>query len=364
MSEAFELKKPKDVIIGDGRTLADMIDDHHDWLKTDRTGPGRLCIIGKDLSYVDFHGMDLRESIFVDDDFSSSSFDHCILSSTKFGNSIIDRANFYHANLCEAEIITCSALFCSFDHAYMHSTILNHTKCDGSTFINANINRAILSVSSFEECNFNSAGCVGSTFHRSRLYSSYLNACNILETDFTEAILVNADFSDAHITNSTFYRAYLSSANFKGATIDSFTSFCRADIDKDMNISCPNVPINCPEEGSFIGFKVGLSSIDISEVVLIKLEIMEDAKRSSGTRRKCRADKVKVLDIINLNSEKHEKEAISIKMRRNFKYKVGEVIQINNFDNNRWNECSTGIHFFITKDEALQYAKENGYILH
>ena len=39
----------------------------------------------------------------------------------------------------------------------------------------------------------------------------------------------------------------------------------------------------------------------------------------------------------------------------NFLYIVGEIVKVDNFDTNRWNECSTGIHFFLTKREAELY---------
>lgn len=28
---------------------------------------------------------------------------------------------------------------------------------------------------------------------------------------------------------------------------------------------------------------------------------------------------------------------------------------VDNFDENRWNECAAGIHFFITREEAVRY---------
>lgn len=31
------------------------------------------------------------------------------------------------------------------------------------------------------------------------------------------------------------------------------------------------------------------------------------------------------------------------------------TVEVKNFDKNRWNECSTGIHCFITKREAELY---------
>lgn len=33
----------------------------------------------------------------------------------------------------------------------------------------------------------------------------------------------------------------------------------------------------------------------------------------------------------------------------------GETVVPDSFDEDRWNECSNGIHFFITKQEAIDY---------
>jgi len=37
------------------------------------------------------------------------------------------------------------------------------------------------------------------------------------------------------------------------------------------------------------------------------------------------------------------------------KYKAGEIVRPDAWDDNRWDECSNGIHFFITKLEAENY---------
>lgn len=34
---------------------------------------------------------------------------------------------------------------------------------------------------------------------------------------------------------------------------------------------------------------------------------------------------------------------------------IGETVEVPNFDTNRWNECAPGIHFFITRQEAVDY---------
>lgn len=87
---------------------------------------------------------------------------------------------------------------------------------------------------------------------------------------------------------------------------------------------------------------------------IVELQITEDAKRSSSTSRKCRCSKAKVLSITSIDGKKEITEAAS-DYDANFTYQVGEMIEVENFDDNRWNECSTGIHFFITRDEAVQY---------
>ena len=34
-------------------------------------------------------------------------------------------------------------------------------------------------------------------------------------------------------------------------------------------------------------------------------------------------------------------------------YKVGEMVYPDSFNEDRWNECSNGIHFFINKQDAI-----------
>jgi hypothetical protein len=38
-----------------------------------------------------------------------------------------------------------------------------------------------------------------------------------------------------------------------------------------------------------------------------------------------------------------------------FIYQVGATVYPDSWDEDRWNECSHGIHFFITRKEAEEY---------
>ena len=115
----------------------------------------------------------------------------------------------------------------------------------------------------------------------------------------------------------------------------------------ETNMNTIGYNLACPEEGSFIGYKKANGCI-------VELLILEDSKRSSATTMKCRCDKAKVLDIEDI------KTGLKVQVVRsnydfNFVYKVGEIVSVENFDNNRWDECSTGIHFFVNKENALNY---------
>ena len=37
------------------------------------------------------------------------------------------------------------------------------------------------------------------------------------------------------------------------------------------------------------------------------------------------------------------------------KYVKGEMVYPDSFDEDRWNECSHGIHFFVNKQDTINY---------
>ena len=119
-----------------------------------------------------------------------------------------------------------------------------------------------------------------------------------------------------------------------------------ADLRGAKNI--PFIPYACPDFGMFIGFKKASGRI-------VVLEIPEDAKRLSATGRKCRCDKAKVLEIQNIDGTPADVTEVCSDYRSDFVYRVGEIVNVPEFDEDRWNECSAGIHFFINRQEAVDY---------
>ena len=123
-------------------------------------------------------------------------------------------------------------------------------------------------------------------------------------------------------------------------------SLYRANLYRATNI--PFVPFACPSDGAFIGWKK-------VKDCLIMLEIPEDARRCSCTSQKCRCDKAKVLGITNLDTNESVSEIKNTSYSPAVTYVVGEMVYPDLFDENRWNECSHGIHFFINKQNAIDY---------
>ena len=109
----------------------------------------------------------------------------------------------------------------------------------------------------------------------------------------------------------------------------------------------------CPDTGTFVAWKQCQTS---DSLVIVKLLIPEDAKRSSGTGRKCRSDKAVVLEIQDMDGEALEGVVARSIFDSLFTYEVGKTVEPREpFDDCRWNECGSGIHFFINRQEAVNY---------
>ena len=169
-------------------------------------------------------------------------------------------------------------------------------------------------------------------------YADLRNA-DLRNADLRYANLYSADLRNADLRYANLYGADLHNADLRGTlNIDAITW--------DWNTAF--YPLQCPETGAFIGYKKAAGKI-------VMLEICADAKRSSATSRKCRCSKAKVLSIANLDGSESGLTEVESNYKKDFIYRVGETAEVPDFDEDRWNECAAGIHFFITREEAVKY---------
>lgn len=208
----------------------------------------------------------------------------------------------------------------------------------------ADLYKVNLRGANLHRANLGGANLGGANLYESGLIRANLIGANLYEADLSEAYLNGADLSEANLSRAYLYKADLLYADLRGANLSG------ADL-REANLSEAKLdwPLACPEKDSFIGYK------KCRDNLIVKLEIPEDALRSSATTRKCRCSKARVLSITDLNGSEANVEYAVSKHDSGFLYKVGDVVSVDDFDTNRWNECSTGIHFFISREEAVWY---------
>jgi len=195
--------------------------------------------------------------------------------------------------------------------------------------------------------NLSGANLSGADLRCADLRCAYLSGANLSGADLRCADLRCANLSGANLSDADLFGGNLKGGNLRGADLSG------ANLSGAKNI--PYIPLVCPEEGSFIGWKKAVGVIDNHELyIIVKLEIPETAKRSSAMSRKCRCSEAKVLEFYNLDGSVFDGEVIS-KYNPKFEYRKGEIIYPNSFDEDRWNECSNGIHFFMNRQEAIDY---------
>jgi len=170
---------------------------------------------------------------------------------------------------------------------------------------------------------------------------------NSIKHTILEAIRRSANLSDANLRSANLSGANLIGANLRSANL-SDANLSGANLrSADHNENTGFLLSQCPD-GAFIAYKKAQGKI-------VKIEVCEDAKRSSATSLKCRCSKAKCLEIQNIDGLISELKEIRSDNDSKFIYKVGEINEVLDFDEERFNECSTGIHFFIRREMAVKY---------
>jgi hypothetical protein len=171
------------------------------------------------------------------------------------------------------------------------------------------------------------------------LRGAYLRDADLRDADLRGADLFRADLRGADLFRADLRGADLRDADLRGANLS------------ELTVAQTSI---LPDEGDIIGWKKALA-LDGAPII-VKLLIPSDAKRSNSTGRKCRANKARILDLQDRqgNSLPPDTTAYS-SFDPDFTYKKGETVHVEDFDTNRWNECAPGIHFFITRIEAVKY---------
>lgn len=215
-------------------------------------------------------------------------------------------------------------------------------------FTNCIFDDAILSSASFFHCVFKNCSFVNTNFSAS---GSVFGDCTF-DGD------APSNFAGANLNNISFGRSDLS-----GVLFDARTQYFNCDlihavnISESINLHTQKLP---PVGESFIAYKKAvkkkLTNQEYFEVnqCIITLEIPSEALRSSATTDKCRASAAKVVAIKDLLTGKDLPIAYS-QFNREFVYELNKISEVKGFNTNRWKECTSGIHFFLSEELARDY---------
>ena len=211
----------------------------------------------------------------------------------------------------------------------------------------ANLRGANLRGANLRRANLCGADLYGADLRRANLCGANLCGANLCGADLCGADLRRANLRRANLCGADLYGADLRRANLCGANLCG-ANLCGADLCGANLCGAKGAYMACPTDGSFIGWKKASGYV-------VKLQIPEDARRSSAGGEKCRCDKAYVAEIQNADGTKADIEAIHSNHDNNFVYTVGATVEVPNFDDCRWNECAPGIHFFIDRRAAVEY---------
>ena len=190
-----------------------------------------------------------------------------------------------------------------------------------------------LSYANLSNANLSNAKLRYSDLRYTNLSDAKLRYSDLRYTNLSDADLIGSDLMGADLTGS-----YLGGSDFSGDYLS----------DIDVSVTTAFLLPQCPSEGSFVAWKKAGGMI-------VKLLVTEDARRSSATTLKCRCSKARVLKIEEIDSSESKLKEVASSRDANFVYRVGEIVEVKNFDDDRWNECGSGIHFFIAREMAVKY---------
>lgn len=207
------------------------------------------------------------------------------------------------------------------------------------------------------------------------------SGCNIIRCNFCSGELGYADFTGSYIEDSRFYNTHFKETSFQGCMFKkchmfqsdfslcnfndshfddatyleiSSCKFTRSNFRHVTNAPDRSIDMACPRFGAFVGYKKCVSD---GCPAIVKLEIPADAKRSAGTGKKCRCDKAMVLQIETPDGKKFCSNTVYPKVYNDTDtvYEVGKIVKADSFTEDRFEECAHGIHFFMNRDDAVDY---------
>ncbi len=202
----------------------------------------------------------------------------------------------------------------------------NKSNLTGAYLRGADLRGANLDGADLRGANLTGADLRGANLDGADLWGAYLRGANLRGANLTGAYLWGADLTGANLRGAYLGGADLRGANLRGADLS----------------ECKLPPFQIPQEGELIVWKkCGVNTI-------AKLRVPPEARRTATPiGRKCRAEFVEVLEVFGSEpTSRHDGKT---------HYGKGHIVTPDSYDPDIRLECTNGIHFFLTREEAEAY---------
>src|SRR5690606_23748239 len=229
--------------------------------------------------------------------------------------------NLWRANLQGANLQGANLRGANLQSAYLQ----------GASLRGANLEGAILQGANLQGANLRGANLQGANLQDAKLQSDYLQGSSRRGPSPQRATPRGASLRGASLQGASLQDAYLQGANLRGAYLQG------ANLEGAKGLSQHLIT----SEGAVRGYKKVSTGI-------VTLEIPRSARRCNAIgSRKCRAEYAIVIDAPD--------NAVSLHGSK-LAYRTGETVKPDSYDPDIRIECSHGIHFFLTREEAEEYS--------
>lgn len=201
----------------------------------------------------------------------------------------------------------------------------------------------------------------GVLFHDLDLRDVDFRGCDLSCTIFCDCKLDCAMFFGANLAGTVFVNVLYENSWFMYEHVDKFGRLCGKEFRSQSGEWSEIYTVVVPPmeiKGGFVGYKVLSDPSNFCGILIAKLWIPEDAKRVVFERCKCRASKVRVEEIRHLDRSGKVGTCVNFGYSpisdNIMRYVVGCIVEADSFDES-YQECSNGIHFFLTEEEAIEY---------
>jgi hypothetical protein len=211
--------------------------------------------------------------------------------------------------------------------------------------------RIALELAVGSKANLCGANLRGANLCGANLRGANLRGADLCEADLCEANLCEADLREADLRGADLCEADLGGANLRGADLCE-ANLCEANL-RGADLGGANL-CEAKNAALAVAMTVIVPEGDLivwkkcRDAVIVKLLVPRDAKRSSASGRKCRAEFADPLEVFGaeIGISKHDGKT---------EYRPGVRVACHEWNEDRWVECGGGIHFFLTREEAEAY---------